>query len=135
MKINLQGLEAYNIPSGEYDLQPGPTGREMNRFRREAELTPAELTNALEGGGLDIVRLYAYVALERGGHPLEAANVLDIPFEDLRKIKAIQEPGDPSEEEIDPKIPPTLGLALNGSEPEDAQPAGTTSVAPSARQD
>lgn len=133
MKINLQGLEAYNIPAGEFELAPGPTGREMNRFRREAELTPAELTNALEGGGLDVVRLYAYVALERGGHPLEAPNVLDIPFEELRKISAIREPGDPGEEGIDPKLPPMSGLASSESEPGAERPTGTDSDEPSER--
>jgi hypothetical protein len=120
MKIILSGLEQYGL-EGEFDLDRHPTGREMNRFRKEAEMSPSELTDAVSGSGLDVVRLYAYTALARAGLVDAAAKVLDVP---LDLLKGIEVETDDDDEQEEGQLPPTLGSGSNESERSDAEPSG-----------
>lgn len=129
MKIILNGLEKFGL-TGEYELDPGPTGREMNRFRKEAELSPSELTDAIANGSLDIIRMYAFVALERSDRAALAGTVFDVPLE---LLGGIQVEIDDEEAPADPLLPPTSGLASNGSEPESEPRSLTTSSGRSGR--
>lgn len=130
MKIILAGLEEYGL-EGEYDLDRHPTGREMNRFRKEAEMTPSDLTDAVSGSGLDIIRLYAYTALARSGRVDLAAKILDIPLDRLGGIEVERDDEDEEQEDVE-QLPPTSGSESNESELSSAGSSGRSSLGRSA---
>ena len=116
MKIILTGLEEFGLV-GELDLDSGPTGREMNRFRKEAQISPSDLTDALANGAVEIVQLYVYTALQRAGNAAAAGRVLDIPLERLGGIEL--ETDDEEEVAAGEQLPPTV----ENESPESERPA------------
>lgn len=112
MKIVLTDLEDFGL-SGELELDNGPTGREMNRFRKEAQISPSELTDAIKNGAVEVVQLYVYTALERAGQSIAAARVLDIPLERLGGIEI--ETDEDEEVAADEQLPPTTEPDLTAS--------------------
>lgn len=104
MKIVLTDLDEFGL-TGELELDQGPTGREMNRFRKEADMTPSDLTDALKNGAVEVVQLYLYTALQRAGNPIGAGRVLDIPLERLDGIEI--ETDDEEEDAAGKQLPPT----------------------------
>lgn len=121
MKIILTGLGEFGL-DGEYEMESHPTGRELNRFRKEAELSPSELTDAIQNGALDVVRMYAYTAIARGGNATLAAKILDVPLDRLAGIEVDAEDGD----EEDVSLPPTSGSALDESASSNGEPSGAS---------
>lgn len=116
MKIILTDLEEFGL-QGELDLETGPTGREMNRFRKEAQMTPSDLTDAISNGAVEVVQLYLFTALERAGQSLAAGRVLDIPLERLGGIE-IETDDETDVEEVaaEKQLPPTPETASPESE-------------------
>lgn len=117
MKIILTNLEEFGL-TGELDLDHGPTGREMARFRKEAQMTPSDLSDALQNGAIELVQLFLYTALQRNGDSIAAERVLDIPFEKLKGIE-MEKDDDTEEVAADKQLPPTS----ENESPESGQPA------------
>lgn len=126
MKIILNGLEGVGIPDGEYELDPGPTAREEYAFRREAGMSPSDFADVFKGGGFDVVRYYAFVALLRNPETeIVAGKVFDIPLEMLDKIEV-------EIEEDEKDLPPADGSVSSGSEKPSGELPSTTSSESSA---
>ena len=111
MKIRLTGTGEFNL-DGEYELEPHPNTRELTRFRKEAGMSPSEVADALSLGGIEVVPLYVYTALQRQGRSADAVRVLDVPFDvwagaDLDKKGADAEDPDEQAEEEPEQLPPT----------------------------
>jgi hypothetical protein len=131
MKIILKRLEEFGL-DGEFDLDTHPTAHELNRFRKEAGYSPSELSDALNSG-LDVVRLYAYVALQRAAQPTLASKVFDLPLDVLKGIEV--EGVDDDAEEGEQELPPTSGSGSSESELSEDEPSGPNSPESSALPD
>ena len=116
MKIILTDLDEFGL-EGALELEQGPTGREMNRFRKEAQITPSDLTDAIKNGAVEVVQLYVFTALERAGKP--AGQVLDIPLERLGGIE-IETDDEAEEVAADEQLPPTRVTGSDESESDGA---------------
>ena len=124
MRIILTGLGEYGL-DGEYELDRHPTGREMNRFRKDAEMSPSDLTDAIANGAVDVVRLYAHTALSRAGRADLASKVMDVPLDLLAGIEVVDDSeGDDENADVVQAhgvgaavdLPPTSGSASSESE-------------------
>lgn len=128
MKIRLEGTGDFGL-DGEYELEPQPNMREFTRFRKEAELSPSEMTDIITNGGLEVLPFYIYTALHRAGRGDEAGRVLDMPYDLWGGSKIDQDDGEPDDDEAD------LPLPIGSGEPETGSGApsssGRTSPEPS----
>lgn len=135
-RIQLTGLAEFGL-DGEYELEPQPNTRELTRFRKEAGISPSELTEILSVGSLELLPLYVYTALQRQGKGDLASRVLDVPFDlwtgaDTTDDAAIDGLTGEESEEDETNLPPTPGSGDNENGYDDGERSGLSSLASSA---
>jgi hypothetical protein len=86
---------------GEYDVETFPSTRELVAYRKDAGLTPSELQEVFEEGGVEQLPLFAWVVQYRRGRKDLARKVLDLPYDLWGGIDTVEpegegEPEDPT---------------------------------------
>lgn len=99
LKFTLEGAGALD---GEYELDHFPTTRELVAYRKDAGLSPADLQEVFEQGGMEQLPMFAWVVQYRRGRKDLARQVLDLPYDKWGGLST-EEP----EGEDDPADPTT----------------------------
>lgn len=78
LKFTLDGAGALD---GDYDVTHFPTTRELVAFRKDAGLSPSDLQEVFEEGGVEQLPMFAWVCQFRAGRKDLARQVLDLPYD------------------------------------------------------
>lgn len=103
LKFTLEGAGALD---GEYEITHFPTTRELVAFRKDAGLSPSDLQEVFEEGGVEQLPMFAWVVQYRAGRKDLARQVLDLPY-DLWGGIATEEP----EGEGEPEDPTSASVS------------------------
>jgi hypothetical protein len=116
IKFKLEGAGALD---GDYEVDRFPTTRELVAFRKDAGLSPKELQEVFEEGGVEQLPMFAWVSQFRKGRLDLAAQVLDLPYDQWGGIKAEGDEDEPED--------PTSGSASGSRTDAPIEPSGETS--------
>lgn len=99
LKFTLEGAGALD---GDYEVTHFPTTRELIAYRKDAGLSPSDLQEVFEEGGVEQLPLFAWVVQYRNGRPDLAKLVLDLPYDKWGGVSTEEPEGEGEPEDPTP---------------------------------